>query len=96
MKYMYDSAYSTVDVKTKGIICNLFNSSKISQKQGNGEVCALFAIANATLIANGINPCSVKLIDHLLQTNLTKCFNEGINDLVSMHMLIYLHRYLLT
>ena len=55
---VYDSAYSTVDEKTSSIISNLFLSDNIvikhSQKQCNGEDCGLFAIANATAIANGI------------------------------------------
>ena len=83
--HVYDSAFTTIDERTKGIICNLFTSDNIvlkkSQKQCNGEDCGLFAIANATLIANGIDPCSVKLIDHLLRAHLTKCFDEGIMTL---------------
>ena len=39
------------------------------------------AIANATAIANGIDPCKIKLIEHLLRTHLIKCFDEGIMTL---------------
>ena len=83
--HIYDLALSTIDERTKGIICNLFTSGnivlKICQKQCNSEDCSLFAIANATLIANGIDSCSAKLIDHLLRAHLTKCFDKGIMTL---------------
>ena len=82
---VYDSAYSTVDEKTSAIISNLFLSDNIiikhSQKQNNGEDCGLFAIANATAISNGVDPCKIKLIEHLLRTHLMKCFDEGIMTL---------------
>ena len=85
--HIYDSAYSTIDKKTKGIICNLFTSDnmviKISQKQCSGEDCSLFAIANTTLIANGTDPCSVKFIDDPLRIHFTKCH--------AMHILLYLN-----
>ena len=82
---VYDSAYSTVDEKTSAIISNLFQSNNIiikhSKKQNNGEDCGLFAIANATAISNGVDPCKIKLIEHLLRTHLMKCFDEGIMTL---------------
>ena len=69
---VYDFAYLTVDEKTSAIISNLLLSDNIiiqqSQKQSNGEDCGLFAIANATAISNGVDPCKIKLIEH---TSLT-------------------------
>ena len=81
---VHDFAYSTVDKKTSGIISNLFLSDNIiikhSQKQSNGKDCGLFVIANA--ISNGVDPCKIKLIEHLLRTHLMKCFDEGIMTLL--------------
>lgn len=66
---VYDSTYSTVDEKIISVIQNLFSSDNIriksNQKQSNGNDCGLFAIANATAIANGVDPCKIKLINHL-------------------------------
>ena len=80
--HVYDSAYSTIDERTKGIICNLFISDKIvikmSQKQGNGEDCGLFAIANATLISKGIDHCSVKLMTSFYEQTLQSALMKAL------------------
>lgn len=59
---VYDSVYRSIDDTTRAVITKLFQASAIriveSPKQEGGTDCGVFAIANATALAHGINPSS--------------------------------------
>lgn len=58
--HVYDSVYDSVVKETDELINTLFYSTNIVMKKcqkQNGEVdCGLFAVANATALALGIDP----------------------------------------
>lgn len=58
--HVYDSVYDSVAKETEELINALFYSTNIVMKKcqkQNGEVdCGLFAVANATALALGIDP----------------------------------------
>ena len=79
---VYDSLYSSVCDGTLNIIRNRFQDySKVNvivpQKQTNLCDCGLFAIANATALAFGIDPTATKLDIGNMRSHLTKCFEEN-------------------
>ena len=78
---VYDSAYVLLEKNTEKIIQNLFNSRRIKmvkcQTQLGGDNCGVFAIANPTAIAYGINPTDVMYDQSAMRRHLLKCFKEG-------------------
>ena len=80
---MYDSVYRSTDEATSAVITNLFQSSAVkiveSQKQEGGTDCGIFAIANATALAHGINPSSFE--QSATRRHLVNCFK---NELMTL------------
>ena len=88
---LYDSLFTYCDKETASVIANLFQSRTSClkpiimmsrcQKQkggggGGGADCGLFAIANATAIAFGKNPCKLQFMQASLRSYLVDCFNS--------------------
>ena len=48
------------------------------QKQCGSNDCGLFSIANATAIANGIDPMKLKYIQGDIRMHLLQCFRQGL------------------
>ena len=79
---VYDSMYDSLDGDTVEIIKNLFCSDNIKmvecQKQDGTTDCGLFSIANATAIANGIDPMKLNYIQGDMRMHLLQCFRQGL------------------
>ena len=79
---MYDSMYNKIDKETRDVIVNLCGSSikpclAESSQQSGGTDSGLFAIANATALAFGINPAQITFNQPELHTHLVKCMEGG-------------------
>ena len=79
---VYDSVFNSLDDDTVGIIKNSFCCDNIKmverQKQCGSKDCGLFSIANATAIANGIDPTKLKYIQGDMRMHLLQCFQQGL------------------
>ena len=79
---VYDSVFNSLDDDTVGIIKNLFCCDNIKmvecQKQCDSNDCGLFSIANATAIANRIDPTTLKYIQGDMRMHLLQCFQQGL------------------
>ena len=79
---VYDSLYELMDKPCEDIISNLFCNSKIKMmeccKQEGYVDCGIFAIANATAIAHGINPGNLKFNQLLMRKHLLDSFEQEI------------------
>ena len=81
---VYDSYYQFCDKELKLTIKSLFqyNSNKPvikvaqCQRQKGSTDCGVFALANATAIAYGVNPSKLKLQQDALRAHLVNCFNK--------------------
>ena len=83
--YVYDSVYDSVAKETEELINALFCSTNIvmkkCQKQKGGVDYGLFAVANATTLASGIDPCNIQFYQELMRNHLLKCFAEEVMKL---------------
>ena len=58
--YVYDSVYDSVaEELINALFCSTNIVMKKCQKQKGGVDCGLFAVANATTLASGIDPCNI-------------------------------------
>lgn len=77
---VYDSLYDSLDASTREVVFNLFGRVGLNfvrtQKQSGGRDCGLFAIANATAIANGIDPLKLKFNQGAMRSHLVSCFKN--------------------
>ena len=83
---VYDSSFTYCNKETTCVIENLFYprtsclkptiTMSRCQKQKGGADCGLFAIANATAITFGKNPCKLQFIQASLSTHLVDCFQN--------------------
>ena len=76
---VYDSLYDDIDQSTQCLLTSLYGTSiKVEEgpNQIGGSDCGLFAIATATLLANGGNPGLVTYNQSLLRNHLVKCFED--------------------
>lgn len=81
---IFDSAYTSIDDKTKGILLKMFDgvSAKmdlnmpVMQKQVGGKDCGLFSIAVATALAYGKDPSKLKLNQAKMRRHLSACFRD--------------------
>ena len=78
---VFDPLHDDLDDDTRNIIQNLFSCKNIKmatcQKQLGIHDCGLFSIANATAIANGIDPASLDYKQEDMQMHLIQCFKQG-------------------
>lgn len=74
---VYDSLYESIDGESANVIFNLFHTSQVTMmnscKQEGVVDCGVFAIANATAVAHGLNPETVKFIQPLMRKHLMNC-----------------------
>ena len=79
---VYDSVFNSLGDDTVGIITNLFCCDNIKmveyQKQCGSNDCGLFSIANATAIANDIDPMNLKYIQSDIRMHLLQRFRQGL------------------
>ena len=81
---VYDSMFSLLDQETKKVIENLFIVSnsllqiKVMnlQKQSGCTDCSVFSIANATIIAFGLNPAKLTLQQDSMRARLVNCLQK--------------------
>lgn len=79
---VYDSIYSTPTSSLLRKICNLLCTKESTltvhmmdiQKQEGGSDCGCFAIACATTLCYGENPCQIRWQQEEMRTHLGKCF----------------------
>ena len=75
---IYDLLFHSLDKGTIAIVGNLVCSTEIRmiecQKQDGEGDCGLFAIANATAIANGIDLTEQEFNQGMMRRHLMKCF----------------------
>ena len=76
------TVYSTVDEVTKQVILNLYHPRAAitvvnSQKQEGASECGLFALANATAIAFGLDSSNINFNQAAMRAHLVQCFKEG-------------------
>ena len=70
---------------TKRIIADILQSPKSSislilndiQVQANQDDCGLFALANASALCNGIDPCTIVYTQSAMREHLCNCFHHG-------------------
>ena len=86
---MFDTLYKTVDQPTLLYLSSLYGSPikvENSPKQHGSNVCGVFAIATAMLLANGGNPKGIVYDQSAMRNHLIMCF-ENLN-LFSISMCI--------
>jgi Ulp1 family protease len=80
---VYDSVYSTVEKETKAIIAQMTSSEEPTIqvqtiKQSGGMDCGLYAIAFATSLTHGQNPCMACYQQENMRKHLVQCFETGV------------------
>ena len=77
---VYDSLYESIDRESANVIFDLFHTSQVTMmnscKQEGYVDCGIFAIANATAIAHGVNPETVKFMQPLMRKHLMNCLEQ--------------------
>ena len=79
---VFDSLYSSVDPTTQQVILKHFGAGiKVMVEEGPKQVgvkdCGVFAIATATLLANGGDPSSVIYKQQCMREHLLNCFEDS-------------------
>ena len=82
---IYDNLHGHVSMHTKRIIADILQSPKSSislilndvQVQANQDDCGLFALANASALCNGIDPCTIVYTQSAMREHLCNCFHHG-------------------
>ena len=82
---VYDNLHGHVSMHTKRIIADILQSPKSSislilndvQVQANQDDCGLFALANASALCNGIDPCTIVYTQSAMREHLCNCFHHG-------------------
>ena len=82
--YLYDSLYSELSIDTQVILAKLVRTSKSVlyvnvvnvQRQSGTSDCGLFAIANITHIAFGLNPCMYMFKQEAMRQHFLQCIEK--------------------
>ena len=82
---IYDSRFHSLSLKAKLQICSLVKSFKLKhivfkiakiQQQPNSCSCGLYALAVATELANGFDPCDCQWHSSAMRLHLYQCFEQ--------------------
>ena len=77
---VYDSLHKSIDRESFNVIFDLFHTSQVTMmnscKQEGHVDCGVFAIANATAIAHGVNPETIKFMQPLMRKHLMNCLEQ--------------------
>ena len=82
---VYDSLHGTVSMHTQRVVADILQSQKAAisfqlqdvQWQGNEWDCGLFALANATTLCNGMDPCTVVYLQSAMRQHFLDSIECG-------------------
>ena len=79
---VYDSLYTSIDQVTLNLISSLFGSNtQVKLEEGPKQLgvkdCGVFAIATATILANGGNPTTATFNQQAMRPHLIKTFGNS-------------------
>jgi len=85
LHYIYDSLVGSVSNEVKHVIAGYSMCPESSlrliikpvQQQNNGVDCGVFAIAFATALAHGVDPCTIAFDTNKMRDHLIKCLKLG-------------------
>ena len=93
---VYDSLHESIDRESANVIFDLFHTSQVTMnscKQEGYVDCGVFTIANATAIAHGVNPKTVKFMQPLMRKHLMNCLEQETLTPFPCYWLISYFRY---